>query len=99
MFSSGSCLLGGRRLSPASLGFQELVDLADRDRALADGGGDALDRATAYVAHGEHAGATGLEHAVVAVGGASGENEALLVQRDLPLEPAGVGGSTDQHEQ
>jgi hypothetical protein len=47
------------------------MDLADRDRALADCGGDALDRATAYVAHGGHASAAGLEHAVVAVGGGS----------------------------
>src|SRR3954447_23921569 len=84
--------------SPTSLGFQELVDLADRDRTLADGGGDALDRATADVADGEHALAAGLEHPVVAVGGGSGEYEALRVQRDLPLEPAGVGGRTDQHE-
>ena len=83
----------------ASLGFQERVDLADRDRALADGGGDALDRATAHVAHGEHALAAGLEHAVVAVGGGSGEHVPLRVQRDLPLKPTGVGGRTDQHEQ
>src|SRR6478752_6231795 len=96
---SSSRLGGGGSCSPAPLGFQELVDLADRDRALADGGGDALDRATAYVAHGEHAVAAGLERAVVGVDGGSGEHEALPVQRDLPLEPAGVGSRTDQHEQ
>src|SRR5688572_22431484 len=41
-------LVGGP--SSTSLGFQELVDVADRDRPLADGGGDALDRTTSYVA-------------------------------------------------
>jgi hypothetical protein len=48
------------------------VDLADHDGPLTDGGGDALHRATAYVTHGEHAWAAGLEQAVVAVGGGSG---------------------------
>src|SRR6188472_4243570 len=91
--------LAGGGSSPTSLGLQELVDLADRDRALADGGGDALDRATPYVTHGKHALAAGLEHPVVGVGGVSGEHEPLRVQRDLSLEPVGVGGRTDQHEQ
>src|SRR5690349_8610471 len=71
--------------SPASLGFQEVMHLTDRDRALADGGGDALDRTTAHVAHGEHALAAGLEQGVGAVGRGPGEDEPLLVQWDLSL--------------
>ena len=41
---------------------QVLVDQRDRHRALADGAGDALDRARAHVAGDEHAGHAGLEH-------------------------------------
>ena len=94
----GGPLVGWRSLSSSSRGLQELVDLTDRDRALPDGGCDTLDRAAAYVAHGEHALAAGLEHPVVAVGGASGEHEALSIQRDFPLEPAGLGGRADWRE-
>src|SRR6185436_2093539 len=90
-------LVGGP--SPTSLGFQKLVDLADRDRALADGGCDALDRTTSYFAHGEDALAAGLEQPLAAVGGGSGEHVPLRVQRELPLEPTGVGGRPDQHKQ
>jgi hypothetical protein len=41
--SSFGVFLAGDCPSPTALGLQEIVDLADRDRALADGGGDAFD--------------------------------------------------------
>ena len=73
------------------------MDLADRDRALADCGGDALDRATAYVAHGGHASAAGLEHAVVAVGGGSVSTKPFASSGISPWSQL-VWGRTDQQD-
>jgi hypothetical protein len=67
-------------------------DPGDHDRALADGGGDALDRSGADVADGEDARARG----GVAV---AGRHEALGVEIDEAGEPAGVRRRADHHEE
>src|SRR5262245_14116004 len=53
---------GGCATKPLRERAEILVDEGDSHRALADGGGDALDGVGADVARGEHAGSAGLEH-------------------------------------
>jgi hypothetical protein len=88
---------------------QVLGHLGGGDRAFADCGGDAFDRAVADIAGGEYAGQAGFERewrslqwpagrwASGAGEVASGDHEAVLVSADLGREPAGVWHGTDQH--
>ena len=84
-----------------------LMNEGDRDAALADGGGDALDRAEANVATGEHARHAGLDQIGVAAflpatrfdHIAAGENIAARVARDFGRQPSGFGVGADEHEQ
>src|SRR5882757_7335083 len=87
-----------------------LVDDADGHRALADGGGDALDRAGAAVADGEDAGEAGLQGeggAADRAGGAAevgdlevdpGEEEAVVVLGEGAVEPLGARVGADEDE-
>src|SRR6185437_13978606 len=95
----------------AGLQREVLVDHADGHRALADGGGDALDRAGAAVAYGEDAGEAGLEGeggAADRAGGAAevgdlevdaGEEEAVVVLGQGAVEPLGARVGADEDEE
>src|SRR5581483_104266 len=91
-------------LGPAVRLLQVLVHESDRHAALADRGGDPLDRAVADVAAGEDAGAARLEQLRVAVelplpGGGdvgAGEDIAALVEGDLGRQPRRLGVGTDE---
>src|SRR3954453_534946 len=79
----------------------------DGHAALADRGGDALDRGGADVAAGEDARDARLEQMRVPLERPAtrraqvraGEDEALLVQRDVLREPAGLRVGADEDEQ
>src|SRR5512132_444689 len=81
-------------------GIEELVHRLDHDRALADDGGDALDRSRADIADREDAGPgrrvrRGQRHAVRIL---AGSDEALGVEIEATIEPIGVGLGPDHHE-
>ena len=84
-----------------------LMHEGDRHAALADGGGDALDRAEPHVAAGEDAGHARLEQVRVAVerpapAGAhvrAGEHVAVVVERDLGREPRRLRVRADEDVQ
>ena len=77
---------------------QVVVDQADGHGALADGGGDALDRPAADITDGEDPGHGGLQRQPPGCrffrGGrvAAGEDEAGAVERQDALQPPGVRG-------
>ena len=83
------------------------MNKGDRDAALADGGGDALHRAEANVAAGEHARHAGLDQIRVAAFVpapcfhhiAAGQNIAARVTRDFRRQPVRFGVGADEHEQ
>src|SRR3954454_938702 len=84
-----------------------LVHEGDGHAALADRGGDALDRSVADVAAGEDAGHARLEQVRIAPGPQAarlahvraGEHEALRVERDLLREPSRLGVGADEDEE
>ena len=71
------------------------MDEAHDRRALANGGGAALDGAGAHVPGGVDAGDARLEQAVSAGSGA-GEDEAVFVARDGVAEPVGARAGADR---
>src|SRR3954452_13929761 len=84
-----------------------LVHEGDGHAALADRGGDALDRSVADVAAGEDAGHARLEQVGVALGRPAArrahvrarEHEALRVERDLLGQPFRLGVGADEDEE
>src|SRR4051812_21555313 len=95
-------------LSERGLGlFQVLGSERDCHASLADGGGDALDRAGPDVPGGEDAFNAGLEQIRVAIevpapGGAdvgAGQHVAVAIERDLRRKPAGLGVRPDEEEE
>src|SRR5829696_4588394 len=92
----GSARPPAGRLDPVApielLCLEELVDEPDRDRALADGGGDAVHRPVADISRGKDSGHAGLEGeraaperpAPVVFEIRSGVNESAVLSRALP---------------
>ena len=73
------------------------VQRGDHLRALADRGGDPLDRARADVADREDARQAGFERALDV---APGANKALVVERDAGAgQPVGIGFGADEQEE
>jgi len=89
--------------------FEVLVDQSHGHRTFADGRRDPFDRAAAHVAGREDAGQARLEQrqpkaVAIAVprragGTGLGEDETVIVERDLVTEPAGMGLRADEDEQ
>ena len=77
----------------------------DRHRALADGGGDALHRACVDIADGKDAELTRLEEERsltaerLGLDIAPGEQEAVLVHRNMAAQPVGVRLGANEHEE
>src|SRR6476469_4969100 len=76
------------------------VDRGDDLRAVADRGGDTLDRAGADVADGEHAAAAGLQRQALVAKVLAGEDEAARVElQPRGDEPVGIRFGADKGEQ
>src|SRR5438270_12751199 len=87
-------------------GLEAFVHQTDRHGTFARSRGQAPDRAAAHVAGGEDPGAAGLEEerrAAIAFrggcGSRSGQDEAMVVEGDLAVQPAGSGLGADEDEE
>ena len=74
------------------------MDGGDDLGAVADRGGDALDRADAHVADGEDAAAAGLERQAVLADLVAGQDEAALVELEPEPRSQSVLGSAPMKE-
>jgi len=85
---------------PSDISRQERMDLRDDGSPLTDGGGYPFGGASAYVSNGKNARATRLERQALAVTDAvSCKNEALSIDRDTAVEPAGVRIGADEQKE
>src|ERR1700728_3085246 len=100
--------IGSYRVADRNAGrLQTVNDQPHRHRPLADGGRHAFDRTAPYVADAEDAGPTRLEGQGHEIGilksdhwdVCAGEQEAMIVDGELPVQPLGAGRGADEDEE